>query len=45
MCGIKTSMEIKPQLIYVDDLAISSKSKEDVHAVMKLIQNEFMDVK
>jgi len=32
-------------VIYVDDLAISSKSKEDVHAVVRLIQNEFVDVK
>jgi len=32
-------------VIYVNDLAISSKSKDDVHAVMKLIQNEFVDVK
>jgi len=32
-------------VIYVDDLAISSKSKEDVHSVVKLIQKEFVDIK
>jgi len=32
-------------VIYVDDLAISSKRKEDVHAIIKLIKNEFVDVK
>ena len=32
-------------MIYVDDLAISSKSKEDVHSTMELIRKEFVDVK
>jgi len=32
-------------VIYVDDLAISSKSRDDVHATMELIKTEFVDVK
>jgi len=32
-------------VIYVDDLPISSKCKEDVHAIMGLIKNEFVDIK
>jgi len=28
-------------VIYVDDLAISSKNREDVHAAMELIKKEF----
>jgi len=32
-------------VIYVDDLAISSKPKDDVHATMELIKKEFVDVK
>ena len=32
-------------VIYVDDLAISSKNKRDVHAVMELIKKEFIEVK
>ena len=32
-------------VIYVDDLAISSKSKADVHSTMELIRKEFIDIK
>ena len=32
-------------VIYVDDLAISSKSKEDVRTTMEVIQKAFIDVK
>jgi len=38
--GIQTTI-----VIYVDDLAISSKNREDVHAAMELIKKEFFDVK
>ena len=38
--GIQTTI-----VIYVDDLAISSKSRSDVNAAMKLIEKEFVDVK
>jgi len=38
--GVQTTI-----VIYVDDLAISSKNKNDVHAAMELIKKEFIDVK
>jgi len=38
--GVQTTI-----VIYVDDLAISSNNREDVHAAIELIKKEFVDVK